>query len=146
VLVSKNHSLIFGMVSNLFALKSTFPQRYPSWQFEISDGVGVLVEDIDSKKIEVVRELHNLSAENEIFSLFYKGEFVLEISEETDTKIGVVLENSSVFTNIPVTAVSKIEDNGTVVFAQGLFDRAKTFHVSLICFIFLTTVFRINYL
>jgi hypothetical protein len=141
VLVSKNHSLIFGMVSNLFANKSTKPQTYPSWKFEISDAVGVSVEDIDSKKTEIVREVHNISTENDMFPLFFKGDIVLEISEESDTRIGIILENSSVFTHITVTAVLKIEDNGTVVFAPAVFDRAKTFHVSLICFDFLTKVF-----
>ena len=65
----------------------------------------------------------------------------MEISEESDTRIGIILENSSVFTHITVTAVLKIEDNGTVVFASAVFDRAKTFHVSLFCFDFLTNVF-----
>ena len=135
VLVSKNHSLILGIVSKLFAKKSKIPDASSSWQYEISDGVGVQVEDIDSKKTEIVRAIYNVVSDNDLFQLFNKGDIVLEMSVETDTRIGVVLENASLFNQIKVKAVSKLDENGSVLFVESEFDRTKAYLVSFFLYI-----------
>ena len=145
VLVSLNYGLLSCTVTRVVSVKHKYPGGTSFWKYQMSQFVSMDEQKQSlssfkksSSNESIIEKIIGVLPDTQIFVLFTPGMPVVELSNDGNSKIGVVRSYPLDIQSIPVTQLLSINGaDGSHTRTEVLFDRKLTYQVRIFKLIFI---------
>ena len=139
VLVSLNYGLLSCTVTRVVSVKHKYPGGTSFWKYQMSQFVSMDEQKQSlssfkksSSNESIIEKIIGVLPDTQIFVLFTPGMHVVELSNDGNSKIGVVRSYPLDIQSIPVTQLLSINGaDGSHTRTEVLFDRKLTYQVRI---------------